>query len=143
MQNNNCYNQPYSDEYMVFDETTGHYVLTEKAITDRCAINIRVRFEEDRTVNVDAVINKICRTISDEIYSFIHSYTIYEQRQDWLIAHNPRLRAEIQRAMEYQAEYVIANGNLFLSTESTEEGKELNRMSKEILINSGICYSGV
>jgi hypothetical protein len=142
-QDNNCCPQPYSDEYMIFDEMTGHYVLTEKAITERCAIDIRARFEEDRTVNVDAVIRKICRTVSDQIYNFIHDYTIYEQRQDWLIATNPYLRLQIQEAMEYQADYFMANGNLFLSTDNSQQGKEINQMSKDILLNSGICYSGV
>ncbi len=136
-------NGPYNDEYMIFDETTCQYVLTEKAIEYHCGINLRARLEEDKTINADGVINKICRTVSDEIYGFMHSFTIYEHRQNFQIATNACLRVMIQKAMEYQAEYFIANGNLFLSTETNKEGKEINQMSKDILINSGICYSGV
>lgn len=136
-------NGPYNDEYMIFDETTCQYVLTEKAIEYHCGINLRARLEEDKTINADGVINKICRTVSDEIYEFIHGYSFYNAKQDYLIAHNMQLRAVIQKAMEYQAEYFIANGNLFFSTDTNKAGKEINQMSQNILINSGICFSGV
>lgn len=134
---------PYDDDYMTFDEMTGHYVLTEKAIVERCAIDIRARFAEDKTINPEIVINKLCRTVSDQIYSFIHQFSVYNKQQDCMLASNPSLRAVIQRAMEYQAEYILGNGDIYMSLETNHEGKEIHRMSKEILINSGICYSGV
>lgn len=136
-------NEPYCDDFMTFDELTGHYVLTEKAIVERCAIDIRARLSDNKTISPEIVINKICRTVSDQIYNFIHQYTIYNNRQDCMIATNPNLRAAIQRAMEYQVEYIIGNGDIFMSLDTSDEGKEIHRMSKEILINSGICYSGV
>lgn len=134
---------PYSDDFMTFDELTGHYVLTEKAIMERCAIDIRARLSDNKTLNPEIVINKICRTVSDMIYTFIHSFSIHEKRQDWMIATNSHLRSVIQRAMEYQAEYLLANGDLYMSVDNNEIGKEIHRMSQQILIDSGICYSGV
>lgn len=95
-------NQLYIDDYMIFDETTGHYVLTEKAIVERCAVDIRARLTAANAAAPEAIINRLCRTVSDDIYSFIHNYNIYIRRQDWLIAHNysaiyPRLFSSIQR----------------------------------------------
>ena len=136
-------NEPYSDDYMTFDEMTGHYVLTEKAIAERCAIDIRARLSDNKTINPEIVINKICRTVSDQIYNFIHGYSIYDKRQDCMIAGNPYLRSAIQRAMEYQAEFLLGDGDLYLSIDNNDIGKEIHRMSQRILIDSGICYSGV
>lgn len=142
-QNNICCNRPYNDDYMVFDTLTGHYVLTERAIAERCAVDIRARLSDDKTVNADIVINKLCRTASDTIYSYIHSYSVHNKRQDCIIATVPNMRAVIQRAMEYQAEYILSNGDLFLSLENETQGKEIHKLSKEILLNSGILYCGV
>lgn len=136
-------NYPYSDDFMTFDELTGHYVLTEKAIAERCAIDIRARLSDNKTINPEIVINKVCRTVSDQIYTFIHSFSIHEKRQDCMIATVPQFRSVIQRAMEYQAEFLLANGDLYMSIDNSEIGKEIHRMSQQILIDSGICYSGV
>ncbi len=135
--------QPYNDDYMNFDELSGHYVLTEKAIIERCAVDIRARLSAGKAVNPEAVINKLCRTVSDMIYGFIHTYSIHTERQDFVIAHNPQMRAVVQRAMEYQMDFFLANGDLFLSVVDSEQGKEINRMSQGILLDSGICYAGV
>lgn len=135
--------EPYNDDYMTFDEATRHYVLTERAIVERCAVDIRARLEGNKTINPEIVINKLCRVISDDIYDFLHLYSVYNERQDFMIATNAKLRAVIQRAMEYQADYILADGDLFLSLDDNDNGKEINKMSKRILLNSGICYSGV
>ena len=135
--------EPYNDDYMIFDESTRHYVLTENAIVERCAIDIRARLSDNKTVNPEIVINKLCRTISDEIYEYLHRYSIHNDRQDFMIATNAKLRTVIQRAMEYQADYFLANGDIFLSLDGNERGKEINEMTKRILLNSGICYTGL
>ena len=140
---NNQPNFPYSDDFMTFDEITNHYVLTEKAILERCGIDIRARLSADKTINPDIVINKLCRTVSDMIYTYLHGFTIYELRQDCLIATVQKYREAVQRAMEYQLEFVLANGDLYLSTENVDIGKEIHRMSQNILLNSGLCYCGV
>lgn len=135
--------QPYSDDYMIYDELTGHYVLTEKAIVEKCAIDLRARFADNQTINANIVINKLCRTVSDQIYSFVHDFSIYNKKQDCLIATVPKLRAAVERAMEYQLEYILGNGDIFMSLDGADAGKEIHKLSKDILINSGICYSGV
>lgn len=139
MQNLIC---PYSDDYMIFDKTTGHYVLTEKALVEKCGTDIRTRLSDNSTVNPEAVINMLLSTVSDSIYAFIHSYSAYPKAKDAMIAHSPELRAVIQKAMVYQAVYVQANGDLFISVAEAEKGNELNELSKSVLLNSGILYTG-
>lgn len=140
MQNRIC---PYSDDYMVFDKITGHYVLTEKALLEKCGTDIRTRLSDNSTVNPDTVINMLLSTVSDSIYSYIHESSACPKAKDRMIACSKDLREVIQKAMEYQAVYVQANGDLFMSTVSSEEGKELNKLSKDLLLNSGILYTGV
>lgn len=139
MQNRLC---PFSDDYMTFDKTSGHYVLTEKAITDDCGINIRARLEDNSTFNPDTVINRLLNSISDTVYAFIHDNSAYPQEKDCLIARSIELRQVMKKAMEYQAEYVLINGNLFTSTEDSDSGKELSRLTKSQLLNGGLLYSG-
>lgn len=135
--------KPYSDDYMVFDETTGHYVLTEKAIVERCGIDLRARLSQDATLIPEVIIKKLCRTVSDMIYTFIHDCGAYNHRQDCLIATRKELRDVVQRAMEYQMEFVLANGDLYMTVDNSEIGKEIHRMAQSELINSGLCYGGV
>lgn len=140
MQNRIC---PYSDDYMIFDETTGHYVLTEKALIEKCGTDIRARLSENATVNPEAVINMLLSTVSDSIYAYIHESSAYPKHKDIKIACSEELRAVIQKAMEYQAVYVQANGDLYMSTSSADKGKELSELSKSLLLNSGLLYAGV
>ena len=134
---------PYSDDYMTFNEISGHYVLTEKAITDKCGTDIRTRLSDNLTVNPDTVINMLLSTVSDTVYAYIHASSAYPKQKDWLIAHSQELREVVQKAMEYQAVYFQMNGDLFMSTASSDDGKELSKLSKSILLNSGLLYSGV
>ena len=77
------------------------------------------------------------------IYNFIHSYTIYEKRQDLMIATNPHLRSVIQQAMGEQLIYMHEVGDLSRSTDKEKRELAIDENAKQILINSGICYSGV
>ncbi len=133
----------YSNDFMSFDPETGRFVLTEKAINERCGINIRARLSVDKTIIPEVVINKLCRTASDMIYNYIHSFSVHNRRQDELIVARQELRRAVESAMEYQIEFLLANGDLYMSTEQKDIGNEIHRMSKEVLLNSGILYCGV
>lgn len=74
MQNRIC---PYSDDYMVFDKIKGHYVLTEKALFEKCGTDIRTRLSDNSTVNPDTVINMLLSTVSDCVYAYIHESSAY------------------------------------------------------------------
>ena len=65
-----------SDDYLVFDELTGHYVLTEKSLIDNVGFNIRARMGEGALVNPEVAIKNFTQTVSDMIYQFIHEHNV-------------------------------------------------------------------
>lgn len=136
-------NEPYSDEYMIFDEMTGHYVLTSKFALDRYGIDLFEGANDRNATNVQLAVSAFLKQVSNMIYNFIHDYSIYNQRQDFLIAHNAQLRAVIQQAMGEQLVYVHTVGDLSRSTDKEKRALAIDENAKQILINSGICYSGV
>ncbi len=142
-QNFNDCPQPYSDEYMIFDETTGHYVLTSKFALDRYGIDLFEGINDRNSANVQIAVSAFLKQVSNMIYNFIHSYTIYEKRQDLMIATNPHLRSVIQQAMGEQLIYMHEVGDLSRSTDKEKRELAIDENAKQILINSGICYSGV
>lgn len=131
--------EPYSDDYMEFDKNTGHYRLTERALTERIGYDIRARMAETSTINPETVINTLTRTISDMIYQFIHEHNVNNARQDCLIATVPELRRIIQTAMEYQAIYVVNVGNLYLSAKPEDRAAAIDYLAQSILNNTVTC----
>ena len=134
--NNAC---PYSDDYLFYDENTGHYILTEKALMENVGINLRARMGDTALVNPEVAIKSFTRTVSDMIYQFIHEHNIDNARQDRLIATVPQLRQIIQKAMEYQAVYVINVGNLYLSTKPEERAVAIDYLAQSVFGNVVPC----
>lgn len=140
----NCeYIEPYSDDYMTYDEVTGHYVLTSKFALDTYGLDLLEGINDRNAANAQIAVSAFLRRVSNLIYNFIHDYSIYNQRQDFLIAHNANLRAVIQQAMGEQLIYMHINGDLSRSTDKEKRSLAIDDNAKQILINSGICYSGV
>lgn len=136
-------NQPYSDEYMTYDEMTGHYVLTSKYALDVYGLDLFEGANDRNSANVQIAVGSFLKRVSTLIYNFIHDYSVYNERQDFLIAHDPRLRAVIQQAMGEQLVYMHMNGDLSRSSDKEKRELAIDENAKQILINSGICYSGV
>ncbi len=141
--------RPYSDDFLFFNEQSGHYELTEKALIERVGVNLRARMAETATINPETAINSFNRTVSDMIYQFIHEHNANNAKQDFLIATVPELRQIIQKAMEYQAVYVLNVGNLYLSTKPEERAVAIDYLAQSILSNVVPClgisiiYGGV
>ena len=141
--------RPYSDDYLFYDETTGHYVLTEKALVENVGVNLRERMAETALVNPDTAIKSFTRTVSDMIYQFIHEHNVDNRKQDRLIATIAELRQIIQKAMEYQVIYVLNVGNLYLSVKPEERAVAIDYLAQSILGNVVPClgisiiYGGV
>lgn len=147
MQNDNfC---PVSNDYMYYNESSGHYELTEKALLELHGINIRARIAATSTITPESVIQNFTRTVSDMVYQFIHDHNVDNGRQDYLIAHIPELRDIIQRAMGYQAVYVLNVGNLYLSSKPEERANAIDYLCQSVLntvvprLGVSILYSGV
>lgn len=116
---------PYNDDFMIFDEELGQYVLTENALLSR-GINLRARLSARKDVTPEAIISNIAYTSSAMIYGFIHQYNDDNPLQDFLIAKCADLRKIIYEALLSQAIYVCVNGNLFLSTDDNERKKAID-----------------
>ena len=145
MLNKNC---PYSDDYMVWDETTNHYVLTEKALLEKVGLNLRARMGDRSLISPEIAIKNFNTTVSDMIYQFIHEHNINNAAQDRLIGTVPELRCIIQRAMELQAVYVSVQGNLYLSTKPEERAVAIDYLAQSKLgtvvpcLGISILYTG-
>lgn len=128
----NCI-QPYSDDYMVWDENTHHYILTEKALIEKAGLNLRARMGDRSLITPEIAIKSFNTTVSDMIYQFIHEHNVDNARQDMLIATVPELRRIIQKAMELQAVYVSVQGNLYLSTKPEERAVAIDYLAQSML----------
>lgn len=126
-------NQPYSDDYMLWDESTNRYILTEKALNERVGLNLRARMGECSLISPEIAIKSFNTTVSDMIYQFIHEHNADNSRQDMLIATVSDLRRIIQRAMELQAVYVSINGNMYLSAKPEERAAAIDYMAQGML----------
>lgn len=106
--------QPYNSDYMTFDEITGRYVLTTKAVSDHLGIDLNV-LAKDNGNGVNAFLNRV----SMLTYRKMHEYG-FEDEQDRIIATTETGRKIIQEAMIEQCFYVKAVGDLSLSTKMEE-----------------------
>lgn len=123
---------PFSDDFMQFDEDSGHYVLTEYALIYN-GTNIRERLQRNRNTNATAVITRLLRRVSDIIYNYIHTFSTNNLNQDNLIATLPSLRPIIMRAMLEQAEYFLLVGDLTRSVEKDKREVAIDYSAKETL----------
>ena len=139
---------PYNDEFMVVDEISNHYVLTEAALLNY-GIDLRARLTRSSTVSPENSINSILQTASDMIYQYIHSFNADNDLQDTLILQIPSLRPIIYKAMLYQAVYVLNVGNLYLSTKEDERKNAIDMLARQVLLTTvkelkvPITYTGV
>lgn len=70
------YIKPYSDDYMVWDENTNHYILTEKALIEKVGLNLRARMGDRALITPEIAIKSFNTTVSDMIYQYIHEHNI-------------------------------------------------------------------
>ena len=114
---------PYNDEYMVVDELTGHYVLTEAALLSR-GIDLRARLSETSTVSPENVINNVLQTASDMIYQFIHDHNFNNQMQDYMILKVPSVRTNDDVGFQ-NGGFVILQGQFFRIQILNQEGNDV------------------
>lgn len=131
---------PYSDDLMIFDEESGHYVLTERAAEDN-GTKMRERLSRRRSTNAAAVINRTLVRVSDMIYNYIHRGGD-DCNKDRLIATVPELRRVIFKAMLEQLEYLLFNGDLSRSVDRDKREIAIDASAQETL-NTFIPSIGV
>lgn len=139
---NNC-PQPYDDDYMTFDKITGHYVLTEKYALEEYGLDLYTDANDRNSTNAQLAVKAILKQVSNLIYNFIHGFSIYNKRQDYIIATAPHMRKVIMDAMGNQLLYMSQVGDLSRSTDAEKRNLAIDENAKSILVNSGICYCGI
>jgi hypothetical protein len=138
---------PYSDNYLILDDISGQYVLTEDALVAN-GTNLRSKLEYNRSVNASAIISRHLQRVSDVIYNFIHSFSNENERQNTLIHVIPSLRSDLYRAMLAQSEYMLLNGDLSRSVEKDKRDIAIDMSARQILsktnpeLGTSILYSG-
>lgn len=139
---------PYDDDYMIFDQSSKHYVLTEKCITDKLGIDIAGRINSRNAINQQAMISRLLRLVSGHVYNFIHTYNVNTEKQDYFIAKIPSLRPIIQSAMEEQFLYVSQVGDLSRSSDKEKRALYMDEQAKMQLsqiipeLGFSILYTG-
>ena len=139
---------PFNTDTMIFDDVTGQYILTEQALI-RKGTFMRERIAKTRCPSPEYVINGILEDVSDMVYNYIHDFNNDNDRQDYIIANLNSARDIIEKAMTKQAEYVIKEGNLYLSLDENERSKAFSDQAHKILsrtikeIGTSILYTGV
>ena len=71
----NTITYPYSDDYMVFDEKTNRYILTEKYTVDVMGLDLEGAINERNGINPQILIKRFLTDVSDDIYEFIHLHS--------------------------------------------------------------------
>ena len=139
---------PFSDQEMIFNREANKYYLTEQALLNY-GIDLRARLAERKSVSPDLLILSLIRTVTRHIYSFVHNFSSYNDRQDYLIATVPSLRPIIKEAMLVQAVYVLNVGDLSNSIKPEERAARYHPDLESILsvtlpeIGRSILYTGV
>lgn len=145
---NNPINYPYSDEYMVFDDYSGRYVLTTKFVYDKIGVDMEGALKEREAINPQVLANRFLVEVSDDIYNYIHKYNANNPRQDYFIANIPSLRKIIQKAMEQQFVYSRLNGLLGYSADKDVKEQSICPKADETLAQTvpelgiSILYTG-
>lgn len=105
---------PYSDDYMTFNERRCRYVLTAKAVFDNLGIDLNDEIKQNPN-GVNAFLSRV----SDSVYRKIHEYGDNEY-QDKIIAYTQKGREIIFECMLEQFFYMKNVGDLSLSTDIKE-----------------------
>lgn len=142
-----CRVYPYDDDYMVFDPVFGRYVLTENALL-HAGINLRARIARDSGVSAEDVIRSVCECASDAVYGYIHDFSVDNCAQDMAIARLPPFRPVMHKVLVMQAKYMLAVGNLYLSTDPNDLARAVNELAKKELGRvipgyGSVLYAGV
>ena len=133
---------PLTDDFMIFDNETQRYILTEKDVNINLGINILERLKNPNTLKA------ILKQVSNQIYMFIHKHSNNNDLQDYVISHTEKGRKIIKEAMEQQLIYYLAVGDLSKSTDEKKRALAIDMVAQETLmqtipeIRTSICYTG-
>lgn len=138
---NTQYTEPFSDDFLAYDEYSGRYIITERGL-ERKGIFLRSRVERYNVEYAPLVINAYCETVANHVYTYIASFSVNPSAVEHAIAHNRELRRVIYNAQAEQAKYVYFNGDATLSIKPEERNNYLGKAAADLLMNAGLTYAG-
>jgi hypothetical protein len=133
---------PYSDSYMIYNNSDHHYILTEKCALESLGINLK-----ERTKN-EVAIKRVLRLASTQVYGFIHEHNTNNDLQDFIIAKTESGRKIIREAMEEQLLYLTLGGDISRVHDWQKQAMFLDSSAKRVLyrtipeIGTTVCYTG-
>lgn len=139
--NNSQKNTPYNDDFLIYDELSGRYVITEEGLKRR-GIFLRARLERHTSVDPTFVINAFCEAVANHVYTYMNDHTANPYRLAEVIAGNADLRGVIFRAQAEQAKFVYFNGDQTLSVKPEERLNYISPLAAAALRNAGLLYAG-
>lgn len=131
--------QPYSDDYLEYNELTNRYVLTAKNLQENYGIVL------GNEVGIKGILNMV----SISIYNYIHKHNVNNAKQDMMIAFTDKGRQIINDAMCMQFLYMKQVGYLSRSTDKEKRALAIDEDAKEILMQvipefgCSVLYCGV
>lgn len=133
--------EPYNDDFLIFDELSGRYIITEEGLK-RKGMLLRTRLERYPGVDPTTVINAFCEAAANLVYTYIHNFAVSPHAIDEFIAHSAEARRAIFNAEAEEAKYVYYNGDLTLSIKEEERRNYMSPTAAAILQNAGLTYAG-
>lgn len=127
--------EPYSDAYMRYDELKHRYILTPKCVLDELGIDMEARLSAKGSANPQATINALLDRVSALTYRFIYAHNIDNEAQRYAIETLPSARRILLEAMKAQLTYVMAVGDLSLSSDKNKRLQYMDDVAAEILSN--------
>lgn len=139
--------KPYSDEHMIFSESSGRYVLTPQAIQDRFGINLLDEAKNDAYAEI--AVNEVLDTVSLHVYNFIFSHSVHNDYQRQCVNCLESGRSIVYEAMLRQFAYLKAVGDLTKSTDANKRALWFDTMAEQTLLRvipetgRSLLYCGV
>lgn len=132
---------PISDDYMIFDEVSGRYIITERGLESK-GIFLRARIERYNANYASVVISSFCEAVANHVYTYMYDHSANPHRLAEVIAGNAGLRRVIFRAELEQAKFVYFNGDQTLSVKAEERVNYISPLAAAALRDAGLLYSG-
>lgn len=126
--------QPYSDEFMIYDEKSKRYVLTEKCITTEISSNILSEISTFGATSPQSELNNLLKKVSRQVYGYIFKFNDMKI-QEYLINHYESAREIVKQAMIEQFSYIYSVGLLRNSDDKAKQELYFSEDAKDILLN--------
>lgn len=140
----------YTD-YLAYDSLINQYVLTEQALMEYCAIDLRAELAATNGTAPDLQVLVFCRRVSQLVYGVMRGRVLSgsERLQDYAIDQFTEAKSILFRALCAQAYFMRYEGDLKLSMDETMrrlaiDDEVINILNETVpQLGHSLVYSGV